>query len=192
MTEALRKGALRMAQPIKHKKGSHLVAKTLALFFSALLIFCLLIPIQRARVNTKQEYRDLFQYTRTAKKYYYALHGALSNLNSIHTALTPAVQSQSATTVAFSALRAESELLSIQRSLAALAADTRYSLLIIPDPGNSGIVDAVNASYSAYLAYANCLLSGEYDSASFQETLRETKAEAYAQKNRLYQLLFEQ
>ena len=80
----------------------------------------------------------------------------------------------------------------MQRSLAALAADTRYSLLIIPDPGNSGIVDAVNASYSAYLAYANCLLSGEYDSASFQETLRETKAEAYAQKNRLYQLLFEQ
>lgn len=196
-----------MAKPVEHKKGQFLIAKILALIFSILLVACLAIPIQHARINTQQEYRDLFQYKKQAKNYYRALHSALVNLDMVSAELTvslrsPAVSakevvppkntsvSASATSAAFALLERSPDLLNVQRELAPLVSKTLYRLQTIPDPGNGDIVDTVNGSYDAYRNYRSLLLSAGYDTKDFLEALGEAYDAAHEYEKKLQSLLF--
>lgn len=193
-----------MAKPVEHKKGQFLIAKILALVFSVLLIVCFIIPIQHARHNTQQEYRDLFQYKKQAQSYYRALHSALINLDSVYADLTSTLRSADlsanpslmsagvpprASSAAFAVLERSSSLFDVQRELSPLVSKALYVLQTIPDPGNGDIVDAVSGSYKAYQDYRALLLSAEYDTEDYLQSLEKAYTAAHEYEKKLQSLL---
>ncbi len=157
----------REAVMITEKLRSFLL-KICALLFFIALILCLVLPIQRARDNKVDEYRDLYRYQLTAQNYYRVLHASIYNLNML--------ASQIETKGGFNTLSTRDDLLDTDDDLTGKLNRLYATLRTIPDPGDRSLVAAVYDCHSVYLTYHDLVLSGNYHAADYLDTLHDTRA----------------
>lgn len=164
-------------------KLKHILGKLLAVILSAILVACCLIPFQRARENTQEEYRDAYRYTLKAQEYYRALNSAINNLNQFAVGFE--------INDAFSALQNSKGLFDNDEILHRKLSQARAALQFIPDPGSRSLVLAINDSFDAYSEYRDLIFSARYFEEDYFSELRDARANARKYSKKLKDIIYE-
>lgn len=160
-----------------------ILGKLLAILFSAILIACCIVPFQRARENTQEEYRDAYRYTLKAQEYYRALNSAVNNLNQF--AVGFEINDE------FEVLNSSKGLFDNDAILHRKLSQTRANLQFIPDPGSRALVLAVNESFEAYDKYHDLIFSARYFEEDFDDELRDARSEVRRAAKKLKDIIYE-
>ena len=165
------------------EKAKGILIKLFAILFLFGLFGVFLLPIWRATDNSVDEYRDLYRYQDSAKKYYRALRSSVNNLSQLSSEMEGAGE--------FTTLNRRSDLLANDQSLNNRVAHLFATLQTIPDPGDRSLVSAVLDCHEAYITYRNLIFSGNYHFENYDENLRDARLDLRECELELFEEVYE-
>lgn len=184
-----------MVQTKTNTSDKHVLAKTLAILLSLVLFICLLIPIQNARLNTQEQYQELYKYKKQASIYYLTINISRRNLDKLteqlnNISVKDPIMSNGVLTI-YSVMKKNSNLLILDRKLSSLVGLYFYDLKKLPDPGHADLVNAVNDYYDSYNLYRDYLQTSPKDADTYYKNLSEIQKKVSDVDTKLQKILAE-